>query len=358
VEMSPLLSRLEHRCMQEIASWFGFGKFAGGVMCGGGSLSNLQAIAVARNTALQCQSSGLARNATRPVFFASTVAHTSLQKAAMLLGIGTEALIGIDIDEHSRMRPETLRAAIRHSRERGERPFCVVATAGTTTTGSIDPLKEIAMICHEESLWFHVDAAYGGALMLSDRYRHLLDGIDKADSITFNPQKWLYVPKTCAMLLFRDQARWQNAFRIGAPYMGNNDDLVNSGEVSIQGTRHADVLKLWLSLQHMGSTGIDGLIDRCMHLTNVFTDHINARPYLMLASEPQTNLVCFRGIPANDQDHWNSALQRYLNENNIAFFSLPVYRQQKWLRAVLLNPYLQKNDIENIFRHIDEFNCE
>jgi len=361
VEMSPLLSRLEDRCMREVAAWFGLGEAAAGTMSSGGTLCNLQALAVARNDALLCQAGGLTRQTGRPVLFASKAAHTSLQKAAMVLGLGSDAVIGIDVDSNFRMRPDALRNAIRASRAAGEHPFCIVATAGTTTTGSIDPLVELAAISAQEALWFHVDAAYGGAVILSNRHRHLLGGIELADSLTFNPQKWLYLPKTCATLLFRSRQRWYKAFRVGAPYTSDFDDLVNLGEVSLQGTRHADVLKLWMSLQYAGKQVQAGLIDSSMWLTRVFCDELTRRPYLSLATDPQLNLICFRGNflkDAEQQEHWNLSLQKHLNAGNIAFFSLTTLHGQSWLRAVLLNPHLQVSHIVSIFGAIDVFHAQ
>lgn len=358
VEMSPLLSRLEHSCLQHIASLFGLGSDAAGLMMSGGSLCNLQALAVARNDVLRCEKAGMRTLASAPVIFASRAAHTSIQKAAMVLGLGFDAVIPVDVDGDSRMRADALADAIGASRQRGDIPICVVATAGTTTSGSIDPLPQIARICREQAIWLHVDAAHGGALVFSDRHRDRLKGIEYADSITFNPQKWLYLPKTCAMLLFRDRARWQKAFRVGAPYMGSAGDLVNSAEVSLQGTRHADILKLWLSLQLFGKAGHGALIDHCMRLAERFADEIRKRSYLVLGSVPQTNLVCFRGAlnrSAEEDAQWNKALQHHLNKENIAFFSLPQYGGLTWLRAVILNPFFEETALSAVFAAIDQF---
>lgn len=362
LEMSPLFSRLETRLLEAFAHLFGFGDEAGGVMLSGGSLANLQALAVARNHQFDVQTQGLTHLGQTPVILASEVAHTSLQKAAMLLGLGTASVVPVAVNANSQMDTQALRQAIARSTQAGQTPFCVVATAGITTTGNIDPLHEIGRVAHEHGLWFHVDAAYGGALMLAEGQKWRLRGIEQADSITFNPQKWLYVAKTCAMVLFRDMMQLTDAFRVEAPYMQDPDGFINLGEISVQGTRHAEVLKLWLSLQHLGRLGYAQLIDSSYELTDVFVQHVRQRPFLNLAGEPDTNLICFRGEPEGiakvDWDKWNADLQAYLLQTGQTFLSLPTYRGGRWLRAVLANPYTDEGTIEQVFEHIDRFHVD
>ena len=353
VELSPVLSWLETRLMRAFARLFGLGPQAGGMMLSGGSLGNLQALAVARNARFGVQETGLVGLAERPVLFASEAAHTSIQKAAMVLGLGTAAVVPIPADARGRLDVAALRSRIGEARQQGTTPFCVVGTAGTTTTGSIDPLWEIAAVARDEGLWFHVDAVYGGALMLSDARRGLPDGIEAADSITFNPQKWLYVTKTCAMVLFRDMERLSAAFRVGVPYMQDQDDLINFGEIGIQGTRHPDVLKLWLSLRHIGRRGYEQLIEHGYRLTTRFIEQVRQRPFLEPATEPEVNVVCFRGVPdwlpEEQWERWNLDLQTYLLRSAGFFVSTPLYHGRRWLRVVLLNPYTTTADIDRLF---------
>ncbi len=359
VEMSPVFSRLEPLLLRQIAQRFGLADQADGVLVSGGSLGNLQAIAVARNTHFPVLEKGLAGLQKPPVVFASEVAHTSIQKAAMVLGLGSQGVVSVPANANSQMDPELLRQSIIRAQEAGQAPFCVVATAGTTVTGNVDPLEAIADIAQEFGLWLHVDASYGGAVVFSPDHCHLLKGIEQADSVTFNPQKWLYVTKVCAMVLFRDGSAWRQHFQIAAPYMGNTGPWHNLGESSIQGTRHADVLKLWLSLQHLGEAGYAEIIGHNFQITEQFVAAVRDRPFLHLASQPQMNLVCFRSepttLPPEQWDDWNLKLQKHLLSEGKTFLSLPFYRGQRWLKAVLLNPFTERSHLDTLFASLDEF---
>ena len=359
VEMSPVLSRLEVKLLRVIAQQFGLGETAGGLLVSGGSLANLQALVVARNAKLGTLKQGVTGIKALPVVFTSEMAHTSVKKAAMLAGLGTEGVIAIPANAQAQMDPQALEERIHQALCEDQRPFMAIATAGTTVTGNIDPLPEIAAIARQYDLWFHVDAAYGGALVFSPTHRPRLQGIELADSVTFNPQKWVYVAKTCAAVLFRDMAILDSQFRVAAPYMNAEADWPNLGELTVQGTRHCDVLKLWLSLQHLGQQGCAALIDASYELTAQFVNEIRQRSWLVMASEPEMNLICFRGQPeaiAPDRwDGWNAQLQRHLLETCQIFLSLPVLREQRWLKAVLLNPHTTPAEIQKLFAAIDAF---
>jgi glutamate/tyrosine decarboxylase-like PLP-dependent enzyme len=358
LEMSPVFSHMEVQVLKTIAHMFGYDKKAGGVMLSGGSLANLQALAVARNQAFPVIHNGVIGLEGQPVVFASEVCHTSLQKAAMLLGLGTSAVIPVQTNNNSQMDVIDLEYKIKEARRKGKKPFAIVATAGTTVTGNIDPIPSIADIAKQFRLWLHVDAAYGGSLVFSGEQRHRLQGIEKADSITFNPQKWMCIAKTCAMVIFKNIDILQKDFRISAPYM-NDTHFTNLGEISVQGTRHADIFKLWLSIQHIGLKGYEQLLDKTYVLINTLVEQVKQRSYLELASEPDTNLCCFRGRPeyliSEKWDQWNLGLQQTLLRDGHTFFSLPTYRGNRWLRAVLLNPFTSIEIIFRIFEDIDRY---
>lgn len=358
-ELSPVFTPLELQLMKQFATLFGLGEESGGVLLGSGTMANLQALAVARNIKFGSMEKGIGASRKSPVILASEAAHASVRKAAMVLGLGTAGAIPVATDENSRMRPDSLRDEIKKAKADGHEPFCVVAIAGTTVTGNIDPLVEIGKIARENGLWFHVDAAYGGALIFSEKQRHRLAGIEHADSITFNPQKWLYVSQGCAMVLFRNMSEMENAFRVPAPYASDGVSVCNLGEITVHGSRRVEVLKLWLSLQHIGVEGYAQLVDEGCRLTDYLLSQVDERSFLLSEGKPDMNILCFRAVPEEIPyarwDEWNTSLQKYLLQEHDLFLSLPLYRGRRWLRAVLLNPYADEKMVERLFTAIDFF---
>lgn len=359
LEMSPLITQLEYSMTKQFSALFGLPNSAGGVMLSGGTLSNFQALLVARNTKLNIKNGNIFSLKKEPVIFTSEHSHSSIQKIGMMIGIGTDNVLKIKTDKNSKIDISDLEFQIKQQMKLGKQPFAIVATAGTTVSGNIDPLNEISEIANKYDLWLHIDAIYGGAVVFSDKYKRLINGIEKANSISFNPQKWMYVAKTCSMVLFRDFDGMVENFRISAPYMKAQNSYINLGEINVQGTKYAEVVKLWLSLLSLGKDGYKQLIDFSFELTDKFVWEISKRNYLKLASQPEMNLVCFRGEPTNlsasDFDDWNEKLQNYLIQETDFFLSLPKYKNNLWLRTVLLNPFLTTRHIENLFEHIDTF---
>lgn len=350
LEMSPFLTKLEYGLIKQFATLFGLPESAGGVFLSGGSLSNLQALVVARNSF----KGNIALS--KLVIFVSEHAHVSIQKAAMVMGLGAESVIKITTNSKYQMDVANLELQIKKQQEQGNLPLAIVATAGTTVTGSIDPLESIANLARTYGIWLHVDAIYGGALIFSDKYKHLLSGIEMADSIAFNPQKWLYIAKTCSMVLFRGFNGMVDNFRINTPYMKEQDELINLGEISIQGSRHAESLKLWLSLLNFGINGYRELIGESYFLTKRLLELVKSRKYLELLTEPDTNLVCFRlNNGSQSLDELNLELQQYLLRQGNFFVSIPKFKNQNWLRVVILNPFITEEILNRLFCYIDRY---
>ncbi len=351
-ELSPTFTPLELTLMKQFGQIFGLGDKSGGALLGSGTMANLQALAVARNVMCGAFDRGLSGLEKPPVIFASEVAHSSVHKAAMVLGLGKAAVIPVKTDDNSRIIPESLRAAIAKAKDDGQDPFCVLATAGTTVTGSIDPLSDIGRIAKEHGLWFHVDAAYGGALIFSQKHRARLAGIEHADSVTFNPHKWLFVSSGCSMALFRNMEAMEEAFRVAAPYANNAGAVTNLGEITVHGSRRVEVLKLWLSLQHIGKRGYGQLVDEACALTEYFVAKVKERPSFRLAGKPDTNILCFRSTLSDD---WHVTLQKHLLRDRNVFLTVPQYKGPRWLRAVLLNPFADEELVDELFAEIDRY---
>lgn len=366
-EMSPVFTAMERR----MTAWFtGLFGWAGtecapaggpvhdhaapfGQLVSGGTLANMTAMLVARNALGGDQAQeGLARLEEAPVFLASVDAHFSFAKAANLLGLGKSGWVELPVDEHGAVRVEAIAPTLARVRSEGRRPFALVGVAGTTVPGTIDPLPELADLAEREGLWFHVDAALGGAIAVSAELRPRLAGIERARSITFNPQKWLYVPKTCASILFRDgrdvDQHLREAFVYGTSHRREQGAHYNLGEWTLQGTRRVDVLKLYLTLEHLGRARLARIIERHLRLARYLAARIAGEDELELLTRPDLNIVNFRyrgprpwtdcEQAAHRCDRVTATIQRAVERSGLGWLSLPEYRGRRYLRAVILHP--------------------
>lgn len=357
-EMSPQLSWLEQRMVNLFAKWFGFTETAGGVMTSGGTLANIQALTVARNVKLGTDSGNLFQVKGQPMFFASEHCHASIAKAAMLLGIGTENLIKIKADASGSMDVKALESQVQLAQDLGKLPFAVVSTFGTTNSGSLDDVDAIQSICEKYDLWHHVDAIYGGAVVLSSNQHHLCPAFNSAHSLSFNPQKWMYVSKTCSLLIFKEFDVLEHNFRIAAPYVSQNDAM-NLGEYGIQGSRHASVLKLWLSLYLIGKKAYASMIDANLRITGSFVQFVQDHEYFELYATPDLNIVLFRpkALENRGSDTHNVSIrhfQNYLYENNIYISPIP-WNGELWLKCIFLNPYFDENELKKLCALMNQY---
>lgn len=327
--------------------WLGYGPQASGILLPGGSLANLTAVACARET----QAGGRGENA---VVYVTSQCHSSVARAFKVLGFRPEQVRSVSVDERLRMRPDALAAAIETDVRAGRQPFLVTATAGATNTGAVDPLAEIAAVCSEREVWLHVDAAYGGFAMLTERGRDWLAGIDQADSVTLDPHKWLYQPYECGCLIVRDGPLLSQAFHVMPDYL--QDTAVGGVEVNfadrgIQLTRAARGLKLWLSIQYFGVDAFREAIDRSLDLAHLAQEHIEASEELELLSPATLGVVCFRRRPAGVDDEpeleaLNADLIRRIAESGEALVSSTRIDGRYAMRMCVLNHRSRAGDVE------------
>ncbi|XP_065053236.1 acidic amino acid decarboxylase GADL1-like [Rhopilema esculentum] len=300
-EMSPVFGTMEKSVLKKMLEIVGF-KNGDGMLFPGGSISNMQSMNVARyKFNPNIKEEGLF-GMPRLALFASEEAHYSTMKAAATLGLGTKSVKKIKTDENGKMILEDLRAQIISSQSQGERPFYVCATSGTTVAGAFDRLEEIADICSEFGLWFHVDAAWGGGALLSKKYKHLLKGIERADSATWNPHKLMSVPVQCSVLLIKEHGLLQQCNKAGAKYLFQQDKKLynavwDTGDKTFQCGRPNDAFKLWLMWKAKGTRGFEAHIDRAFDNSRYLAEQIKRRDGFELLIEPQCTNVCFRYIP-------------------------------------------------------------
>ena len=298
---SQLASKIELETVRWIGERVGWpGKFPSGfngTFTSGGNEANFSGLALALASRFPTTiEDGVASIGAQPVLYASAESHHSLDKSAGLLGIGRKALRRIEVNDEAQLDPQKLERAITEDHAAGGKPFCVVATAGTTNSGTVDDLIAISEICKRHDLWLHVDGAYGASVIFSDQHRDLVRGIELADSLTIDPHKWLAMPFAAGIILTRHPQVLERAFSVAAPYMPKaaGAQLPDNSRISTQWTRRMNSLKLWLTLRVHGRKGYEDLIDRQLKLAESFSDWIQTSEDFELAVQPTLPIVTFR----------------------------------------------------------------
>src|SRR3954467_14247383 len=283
-------SQIELTVLDWFKDWLGYDGEAGGLLLNGGSAANMTTLACAREALVGPMND-------RVVAYASDQAHSSVARAARLLGFRPDQLRILPADEDLRLRPEMLSRAIEADLAAGRVPLFASVSAGSTNTGAIDPLGELAGVCRAHGVWLHVDAAYGGFTALTERGRAALRGIDAADSIALDPHKWLYQPVECGCLLVRQGHLLRRAFEVTPDYLRDaavRDGEVNFSDMGLQLTRGWRALKVWLSIQTFGVDAFRQAIDNALDLAVLAEQHVRETPSLELLSGAQLGIVCFR----------------------------------------------------------------
>jgi aromatic-L-amino-acid/L-tryptophan decarboxylase len=298
---SQLASKIELETLRWIGERVGWpGKF-NGTFTSGGNEANFSGLALALASRFpEVVEEGVGAIGGQPVLYASAESHHSLDKSTGLLGIGRKALRRIAVNEAAQLDSEMLERAITQDLAAGRKAFCVVATAGTTNSGTVDELIAISEICRQYQLWLHVDGAYGGVAIFSNRHRDLVRGIERADSITVDPHKWMAMPFAAGVILTRHPEILERAFSVAAPYMPKaaGAQLPDNSRISTQWTRRMNSLKLWLTLRVHGRQSYEELIDCQLKLSRSFVAWVKASEDFELAVPPMLPIVTFRLKPA------------------------------------------------------------
>jgi aromatic-L-amino-acid decarboxylase len=294
---SQLASKIELETVRWMAERIGWAGNFGGTFTSGGNEANFSGLALALAAKFPTAiDDGVATIQGQPVAYASAESHHSLDKSAGLLGIGRRALRRIALNENLQLDPAQLEHAIEDDLRAGRKPFCVVATAGTTSSGIVDDLPAIADVCSKHGLWLHVDGAFGAAAVFSNKHRDLVRGIELSDSITVDPHKWLAVPFAAGMILTRHPRALEQAFSVASPYMPKAAaaQLPDNSRISTQWTRRMNSLKLWLTLRIHGRQAYEEHIDRQLQLARGFVEWIENSSAFELAAPRMLTIVNFR----------------------------------------------------------------
>jgi len=356
----PTSAIVEARVLRWLCQALGYGPESFGTLASGGSEANLIALKCARDRIdKRVIDQGVRTVVGDLVIYVSEQCHFSVEKSADILGLGRGAVRKISTDARFHIRTDELRAAIETDKRLGRIPCCVIGVAGATSTGVIDPLPELAAIAREHGCWYHVDAAYAGALAFSEKYKGKLSGIELADSITFDPHKWLFVPFACGATLVRDGGRvLRDAFDITPEYLsedrGGADVEYDFFRYGQMGTRRFNSLKLWMALQFMGRQGYGETVERHIALTEHLAERIDRLPDFERLGQVETAVCCLRFLPEPlksaagiDQDRVQQRLQQRIERGGEAWLTTTVLKGRRALR-VNINSYLTEQ------RHVDD----
>jgi len=336
-ELSPFASEVETLLINDFAHRVGWPEHGGGLFCSGGSLANLTALFAAVG------GYGEAVDRSQVCLVFADGRHGSIPKAARILGLSDAQCIGVAGDDEGRIDVDALRDVLKQKKHRHA---VVVAVAGTTVHGAIDPLEEVAKVARQYDAWLHVDAVYGGAVLYSDRHRGLLNGIEMADSIALGPQKWLQVPRLSAAVLFRDRHHFDTRLGYDLPY--SQTGATHLGFWGLQGSRRADAVTLWALLQVLGSRGMGDVVDRGIAHAQALHACLDAHPDLVPLHRPELNLLCFRPRAAGASDDAIQAACRAMMNSGGPWVSPARWMGRIVMRAVLLNARLDEADITGL----------
>ncbi len=341
-ELSPSISLIEDSLCKWFSNKLGFTDLSGGIAASGGTLSNLNALIAARHNA------GLSSD-PNSVLLVSEDAHSSFIKCARIMGLDETNLVRVKTDNKGCMDIENLKKTIVKCSKENKKIFVIVATLGTTVRGSIDPIKEISEICQENKIWLHIDGSIGGIYALTSIPIEGLECIDKANSITINPQKIIGITKTSSLLLVSNMKTLENTFSTGLPYISNKENTINRGEIGIQGSRPAEVIKLWLGLRFLGLKGIEDILNSSIKRKDFFLDNICKNKFEIYSGP--LHIVSFlpKGLTPRDSCFWTQTKVNELIKNNY-MLSRPKFKGKYYLRVVMGNYNTTESHIQKLLK--------
>lgn len=363
-DQSPSATIMEVKLVEWLREQVGFGAGDAGVFTSGGTQSNLMGLMLARDAFFarqghSVQQNGLTGDLSKLKVFCSKNAHFSVQKNMALMGLGYRSVTLVKTDEFSRMDVSDLSEKLAQAKANGEQVMAIVATAGTTDAGAIDPLADIAALAAKEGIWVHVDAAWGGALLLSEKYRHYLNGLELVDSVTLDFHKQFFQTISCGAFLLKD-ARHYQLMRYQAAYLNSDFDeehgVPNLVSKSLQTTRRFDALKLWMGLEALGQKKYAEIIDNGVTLAQDVAAWVLEQPQLELVMKPQLASVLFRFRPAQGDMAFVALLNQRIGDALLASGAANVGVTEAdgitCLKLTLLNPTVNLQDVKVLLESV------
>ncbi len=352
-EASPVGTLVEKELIQHMNSFVGW-KSGDGIMVTGGSNSNLVGMLVARNTLFpETKTKGLGNKIFTA--FVSEESHYSFDKAVNLMGLGTKNLIKVPADKNGAIIPSALRQKIQESIARGETPFFIAATAGTTVLGAFDPIRELSVIAKEFEIWLHVDGAWGGSTLLSKKHRHLMAGVELADSMTWDTHKMLGTGLISSFFL----TRHTNALRASNDsgdgnyiFHDSENSIWDTGPASLQCGRRIDAIKVWLMWKALGDNGLEDLVNQLFIKADRARDLIARMPELELMFESHMLNICFRYKDSKDPDKLVINVRQKLLEEGHHFVNYSTRGGKTFFRMIIANPELEESHTRNFLERI------
>ena len=341
---------IEKVIISKVCEMLNFGKNADGTFPPGGSMSNFMAMLMARDAYNRdIKFEGVSE---KMVIYTSSASHYSITKNAMFGGIGINQIRSVKVDEFGKMIPEALQEQIESDINEGLKPFFVNATAGTTVLGAFDDINAIHDITKNyENLWLHVDGAYCGSVIFSKSYKHLVDGVEKADSFSFNAHKMLNVPLSCSILITKEKHNLKHSFACEADYLYQTDgDEYNLGKTSLQCGRRNDALKFWTLWKSVGTKGLESMIDQQFNLADTARNYVVNHPDYKLYSYRDSISVCFNYKNIDPKDLCNS-----LYEDGKLMVGYGEFQGEVFVRLVTINSNNETDDIMNFFKVLETY---
>ncbi len=364
-EVAPVFTLMEEELIKRMGALVGWNNCEG-VFNPGGSISNLMALLASRNSAFPHAKEYGLRESDRPLVFHSAEAHYSVPRAASVAGMGLCAAREVPVDKYGAMRAGVFKKMVAAAKDDGFNPFMVVATSGTTMPGAFDPIEPLADIASGSGMWLHVDAALGGNALFSLKHRHLLEGIERADSVSWNPHKTMGVPLSCSALLLRERGRLKATNALNADYLFHDtaEASCDRGDMSLQCGRRVDVLKLWLSWLSHGDDGYRLRVEHAFEMVEIAHELVTKREGFELAREPQGCTILFHYLPPSLRGQernktWLERMERAtitlrerIKHQGRIMFNYASVSGIATLRLVLTHPQLCREDLEFVFEEI------